>query len=789
MKRRKAPDEPRALAEAVCADPDLWWFPIRHYSPRAASLVDAWIRETRPAAVLVEAPDDVDGLLGDLLHAEARLPLAFVSAFEDRRNRFGLNGVCSPDAATPARFRSWFPLVEGSPEVAAWRAGAAVGARLGAIDAPLTALVPYEFGAARPMTRAPDDGVLGAGRWTAAVCRATGCPDFESFWHRSFEAPSRDVAAWRRDVTVFAWCVRQAEDPARLEADGTLVREAHMRARIDAVRKEVDGPIVVVAGALHVVALPFARGRRARGVTDAGARSVLGPMSHRGLVRLYDMEPRPAWPARASAALGRGASLWEAVDEVAVEIVRAARTRGAPASTADAVAAGVAARRLAALRSRGDPTVLDVVDAVRMALTRAEGAPALAVVDAAIDDVLVGSATGRLPPEAPVPPLLRDFQQRTASFRLPRDGAPCAVRCEIGRRPEHRERSAFLHRCRRLGLPVFHALADAGGRSFRGPDPGTGADAHLLAETWGWCVGEDVDAALLELCSRGDTVEAVAVDLNRDDALAGRGDPAALASALLDAARMRLGGRLGDLLDALRRAALEESDARRLVAALDRLVRLHDGAFTLDLIDDGRLAGVVRALHGRAVRRLPSLGHADLADVDGAVGAVAAVARWSLGFPGLDADRDVLVRVLEAMVADERSRAAVRGVTLGALYGFGVASELRVVESVDTLLRGAVPADAGPFLEGLFVASRGLLLLGDALLAGLDDALGRLDDEAFHRLLPDLRRAFTSFTPAEIAAIGSRLGSIADVLPTPTQLPNLAVHDGRARDVLARWGL
>jgi hypothetical protein len=774
------------LVEALLAD-DIAWFPIRHYSPRAAALVDSWIRQLRPSAVLVEAPDDAEPLLDVVLDADARLPLAFVSSYEDRRNRFGLNGVCSPDADTPARFRSWFPLVEGTPEVAALRAGRDVGARLGFIDAPFTALIPFEFAGGAADAKAPSDGVLAYGAWARAVCEATGCPDFDAFWHRHMEAPERTVDAWRRDVAAYAWCVRSAEDAARFERDGTALREAHMRARIDAVRREVSGRVLVVAGALHVVALPWTRPRRARGVADAAARSAIGPVSHRSLVRLTGLEPRPSWPGRAFEAIRSGAGLEEASIGVAVEVVRAARSRGLAASTADAVAAGIAARKLAALRGSGLPSVLEVLDGVRMALARGEGDAARARVDAAIDDVLVGPARGLLPPGAPIPPLLVDFHARANAFRLPSDGVPAAIRCEIGRRPEHRARSAFLHRCRRLGLPVFAGLPDLGGRSFRGP--ADRRDAHLLAETWGWALGDDVDATLLELCDRGETVEAVAVDLNRDDALAGRGNPSALAAALLDAARMRLDGRVGDLLDAVVRAAADESDAHRLVAAIESLVHLHDHAHTLETLGDDRVGGAVRSVHRRAVQRLRPLAFAEEGDVGSAVRAVHAVARVSLGFPGLGPERPVLVDALDAMSRDPKGRAAVRGVALGELHAFGAADEGRVLAEVRALIAGSSPEEAGRLLEGLFVASRGLILLGDVLWRGVDDAVCALDDDTFHRLLPDLRRAFTAFTPSEIAALGARVARDAGLREPAASTVDLGALDRRASEVLARWGL
>ncbi|MEO0600890.1 MAG: DUF5682 family protein, partial [Myxococcota bacterium] len=79
------------------------------------------------------------------------------------------------------------------------------------------------------------------------------------------------------------------------------------------------------------------------------------------------------------------------------------------------------------------------------------------------------------------------------------------------------------------------------------------------------------------------------------------------------------------------------------------------------------------------------------------------------------------------------------------------------------------------FLEGLLRVARSTLLHSDRLLGAVDEAIQRLDEDAFRRVLPDFRRAFSVFIPAEIATLGERVGGLLD--PQPAEVPVFLADD------------
>ncbi len=112
-----------ALSGAADLSARVVYFPVRHHSPACAWHVGRLIRELRPEAVLIEGPRDASPLIPLLLHAETRMPAAIYATYVERRAK-----------QLPERHAAYYPLCDFSPELAALRAAAEVGAGASFID-------------------------------------------------------------------------------------------------------------------------------------------------------------------------------------------------------------------------------------------------------------------------------------------------------------------------------------------------------------------------------------------------------------------------------------------------------------------------------------------------------------------------------------------------------------------------------------------------------------------------------------------------------------------------------
>lgn len=862
-RRRRAPapaaEDVRGGVERILADERVIWFPVKHYSPACARQVQRLVEATRPAAVLVEGPDDASDLIDHLVHRDTAPPLTIFSAYVDHKDRFGLNGTLSPSADVPARFRSWWPMADFCPEYTALVAGRAVGAELAFIDLPVPGRIPFSHARRLSGTEVVGDHHLATSAYFDALARKQRRRDFEEFWRANFERPDLPVDDFRRRVLTFAWCARYAgSEPGAtpggdrpLDRDGTLTRERHMRWHIDrAVKAHPGGRVVVVTGAFHSVALPFTRGGKAKFRLDKGLTTVLTPYSFTALARLYHMARTPGYEQTVWEAMRDGVErpYDHAAMTALVRIMRAARETDIPVSTADAVGAWHAAGRLAALRGNREVTAHDLLDACRMGYVKGDARLLGGAVARAARAILVGHAQGHLTPEAGVLPLLGDFHVEARRHRLDLSGAEKTARLDLHKQAKHRLKSAFLHRCAWLSIPMFGVLDAARGgmgRFFRGPDPITGADMHLITETWAIQWSEAVDDRLVELCDRGATIaQAAAVTLSERAAEA-RDDAAESSALLLQCARMLLLEHFEPVLDVVDAAIEQDQRFTHLVDALNHFVLLHGYHDAMATRGHTRLADTIAAVFRKAVRSLPGVARVGPDALSAIADRLLTLARHAVTFdaagsaegtrsardaaarqttddhvrahtgeaqPGAGAtspgahleerteapilDRALLIGALDRMAADPDTTPALRGMAFGVLHGFGAVGERCIAEALSHYLRGSETRQsmAGGYLDGVFQASRAVFMRSPRLLRAINDALAELDWSTFKALLPDLRRAFTRFIPSELNRIGDRVAEEIGLEPSEalaTPSPGLgrvgAALDARIEATLSDW--
>ena len=246
--------------------------PVRHHSPACAWALRALLRELRPAAILIEGPDDVNSLLPLMSNPQTRPPVAWLCQAVRVRPAVTSDGPddTAPEAgadADPTSPRtdtrsSFYPFCDYSPEWIAIREGAALGAQVALID------LPWQDKAWEREDGEGDAEALGTAarsqmaerhfahsRYLTAMARQLGCADHHDLWDRLFELRSpAQRADWRSLFTdVFSWCAmaRLDYEPEVLEAELSLPRERHMAAHIQRWRAQVQGTIVVVTGGFH----------------------------------------------------------------------------------------------------------------------------------------------------------------------------------------------------------------------------------------------------------------------------------------------------------------------------------------------------------------------------------------------------------------------------------------------------------------------------------------------------------------------------------------------------------
>ncbi len=125
-----------------------------------------------------------------------------------------------------------------------------------------------------------DEAAFDSGDYVRGLARELGCRDGNEVWDQLFETriAEHDWRAFFADVGQYCACIRAATAARVMEADGTLEREAQMRALVAQARAEVEGPIVAIVGGFHAGALFAESAEQAGGGIGEGGLGLSGAL-------------------------------------------------------------------------------------------------------------------------------------------------------------------------------------------------------------------------------------------------------------------------------------------------------------------------------------------------------------------------------------------------------------------------------------------------------------------------------------------------------------------------------
>ena len=796
-----ASDDPARAITELAAATSPWLYGVRHHSPACSIALPSLLDALKPTAIALELPADLGGWIEWLGHPEAVAPLA-VAAVSQRGDDLG-----------------FYPFADFSPELVAVRWARERGVPVVAIDLPSAQRPPRERG----------------GEVLGIADRLHGADD--DSWEHLVEAPATlaDPERVRRAALLYGWALRL--DAAR--GDGVsqldLAREAHMRAEIAKLTAKKGARVAAVVGAFHAAALlpkptlwmppapwPGQDGKQAELVSslipyafellDARSGYPAGIRDPQWQQRLWATQ-RGRTPHERGARSGPEGTAEVDSGEVTtlvaaclVEITRAVRAMGLPASVPDAHAATEVATSLARLRGLAAPGRRELIEAVQTALTHGELLGRGRIVAKAMEQILVGRQRGHLAPGTPRSGLAPHVAELFAELKLPFASAqtsadPIDLRLDPLRSLLDRRRHVALCRLRACGVPYATQAEST-------------AQAGLESLTVGWRIKlSPATEAMIELAGlRGVTLRQASQGALRAERARLEVDDKLTAVVLVALADAAAEAGAGDLVAEL----LAELTGKRLAeATLAELIAL------LALIDR-TVAGHVVALPTEATAAVP--GELDVfvmpaLDRDAVLSTAVASVLGLAGSESLDDAKALaeLVRVLDrpehATLGDGRLRWSIEQlvttgtpVIAGAAWVVQVLIGARAAEDLSTALGGWLDSAVDPDtrrtlanrLRGALAIAAPLFESAPVFLAGLLERVEQLADSDFLARVPALREGFEVMSNASrkrlLRVLGDRLGETdarghgLDVVTAiaPEILAVAAEADRAGREAMAR---
>ena len=231
--------------------------PVRHHSPACAFHVERMIEAVRPEVILVEGPDNADALIPVMVHEETKAPFAIYYSYHDQSGRI---------SEEKAHYKCYYPFLDYSPELAAFRAGKRLGIRTAFIDLSYGDILAASsqgrglLKAEEEKSNYNDDYLLSRNLYLQQLCERTGMRNFDEFWEKYFELNGmrEESERWFDNLLVYCGLARGNTPRESMEEDGCLARERYMAERIaeHAGRlAETGGTVLAVTGGFHTPGL------------------------------------------------------------------------------------------------------------------------------------------------------------------------------------------------------------------------------------------------------------------------------------------------------------------------------------------------------------------------------------------------------------------------------------------------------------------------------------------------------------------------------------------------------
>lgn len=763
--------------------------PVRHHSPACALHVSRMIESLRPCAILVEGPENAGALIPVMVHGETKAPFAIYYSYHDASGKL---------SEEKEHYKCYYPFLDYSPELAALREGARLGIETAFIDLPYGDILAASQEGKGLLKKEEeknnynDDYLLSRNDYLNRLCEKTGLRSFDEFWEKYFElgGMKRESAKWFEDLLTYCALARENTAQEALGEEGCLAREAYMAERIAGKAREAasqDGVVLVVTGGFHTPGLKrllegegsaeISRGDNVPGKAKAGqsdalpktSRSPLGrvPLKDQGVYLMpYSMEAADALNGYASGMPFPGfyQKIWEgmketdapyggAVLDMIVASGKETRRKEGYLSTYDEICACAMARGLADLRGKPEPGAYELLDAVLTSFVKGEYTMASDAPMRILRKRMTGSGVGELCPQADVPPIIHDFQAQCRKFGLKAASTlESEATLSIFSNKKHRQESMFFHRT--------NFLKAGFSRKIKGPNLQLKKDRNLLREIWKYKWNAQVNAALIDVSVYGATIEECASGLVKEEL---KKDLPARDSALLltQVFEMGLREQLGPVYDRVQELMLLDTDFYSLADGVKSLMMMEELA---GLYGSGLKPG--RLIHlgcRKLVTLLPSMVRIKDEDLGRCMNALKLLYQLT-GREGdsFGTEREGFFDALDRMCRDGQIHPGLNGCIHGILYGSGRETAREVEQTCRGYLGGTGEQlfCTAQFFKGLFFTARDLVFIGEEFLKMLDEFYGSVSEDEFMELLPELRMAFTYFTPREtdkIAAMAAGL--------------------------------
>ncbi|MFA7339237.1 MAG: DUF5682 family protein [Candidatus Obscuribacterales bacterium] len=755
------------------------FFPVRHHSPAAAVLIEQYILERSPEAILVEGPENFNSELSELT-LDHDFPIAIYSYC---RSRHATSGV-------------FYPFNEHSPEYVAIKRGLEIGSHVEFIDLPL-----HRFADICNHNHRYSDGEINKSDLLSSIYGRFAVADFDALWDKLIESDDRlNFEDYMR--IAHGICLNMRESVA-LDQE-TTVRETFMAAKILNCLKTTRGTILVITGGFHSAGiLQILRDSDTETTADSSANLVetipvlqstedlqygctLTPFSDRRLDAYKGYEaglPSPgfyfqAWQDRLQ---NKMKNTHSTLLSKAVEALRAKKQL---ISTADVITAQSMASGLAALRGHKVVFRQDLMDGITSAVAKDE----LTFEDEhplvnELRNIFRGSRQGKLSSKTKLPPLTLAIQTIMEQHQLTPTSSPNLFELNLDVETE-RCKSQILHRLTNLNV------AGISRRQFTGL---AGDESGRVIEQWEIRQASNFHASCIEAAAWGATIEEAVTNKIRERISSSHSNTDTVAISLMQSCLMALTELSDELFEQMEDIIYTDCSLLSVVSGLGSILDLlyYQKIFAVKPLE--AIQALLKLCFDRALWLLEYQGTSASEEFVGGIKLIVEIVQFHTAKFKLDS-RIVANSLARARKQDGCS-ALIAGALAGALWQLEAPKDAQIAEG---LLQFSLPEQIGDFVLGLLTLAGNLVHSDFAIIETVNAIIEAYSDPDFLITVPSLRIAFSKYSPREKVLLLQNLLKIQQISENrvevnlevdPERIIKVMQVEEKAQAIINRYGL
>ena len=731
------------------------YFPVRHHSPVCSFHLLNVIEEYKPDCILVEGPQNSDKLIPILTHEDTKPPIAFYYYYKDTQKLVNENAE---------DYKCYYPFLNTSPEYNALVQAKKKNIDCGFIDLPYGEIL---INSAKKSNAYNDEHNLTESKFFEKVCEKTGMRSFEEFWENYFEIKGlyMDTSEFVANMMTYCYLTRTNTPQENIMAEGCHVREQFMAENI-LKASETHERVLVVTGGFHTYGL-----YRLTSGQDKLQKVKVHKFNEKiqnVYAMIYSFEAADALNGYASGMQNPGFydKVWksltsgeERLSDVYENIVLDTLLECAKQSSkekllitmSDVSSAVTMYRGLCSVRDKESPGLYELYDSVQSCFVKGELNAASDLPLRILSKIATGNEIGKLCGEAEKIPVIQDFEEQCRKYRLKVDNVlEQEIDLDIFSKPAHMELSRLFYR---MGY-----LKTEFSRRLKGADILNNKDRSRIRETWEYKRTVHTDSSLIDVSVYGATIEEICKTMSAKQI---KEEQKCSEAAKLYVECFLMGIGITDEF------AVKTDE---IIINDGDFFSLGKGLYYFNMLDTLKkmynAEGIVteyflEKCFQKILIMLPSMMNVDSDHADECIKICRMMYNLVRG-DVLNGEYENLFDTFRTMIEKENPEPSLYGAVLGLLYGSNNGYKEDIKHALNAYLTGSeeIKKQGAVFLRGLFSTARDIVLVGNEFIIITDRLINGLQIEDFMDILPELRLAFSYFTPSEIDMIAEKAAKL-----------------------------